>query len=197
MRWVTIGFSISAIQSTIASNLDASDRFGGSLSLKDGTPARWCHAMSYVNWVRRSVLLRMSQLPIGFAVLQLPGCSKRNIAFVGDSKHYFDVQHARVLRALGSDFFSRFQLDEHRHHIEFEQPATMARVVAQLAASPPEMIAVVGDDEAMSIKTHFADTPTIFYVDHDPVASGLVESTAYPNSNCTGVASDVPEFVNH
>ena len=144
---------------------------------------------------RRLALRWLGMLSVAAPISMLPACSERRIVFVGDRAHYFQVEHERVLRSLGSSFFSNNFCVEEKRPIVFENPSTLRSVIDALVANPPELIAVIGDDEALEMRKRLPNTPTVFYVDHDPVSAGLVRSIDRPGATTTGVANDVPAFV--
>lgn len=119
----------------------------------------------------------------------------RRIAFVGDAKHYFEVEHARILGALGERFVADANVVCELFPIEYENPERLASVAQELSRNPPDFVAVIGDDEAQVIKAAIPNVPMVFSINHDGATLGLSDTISRPSAFGTGHCGDQLEHV--
>ena len=121
--------------------------------------------------------------------------SRRRIAFVGDAKHYFEIEHPRVMAALGSGFLEETGLIVERYPVDYEDSGVVRAVAERLNRSPPSFVSVVGDPEAQIIRAAIPSVPMVFSVNHDGSVLGLSESISKPSESATGHCGDQLEHV--
>jgi ABC-type uncharacterized transport system substrate-binding protein len=146
--------------------------------------------------MRRSLILggvAVGVAAVGGRLLAQP--TRRRVAFVGDAKHYFEIEHPRVLNALGEAFATRADVSIESFPIDYEDPHTLASVADALAKYPPDFVAVIGDPEAQYIRAAIPRVPMIFSVNHDGSMLGLSRSISEPSELATGHCGDQLEHV--
>lgn len=114
----------------------------------------------------------------------------RRIAFVGDAKHYFELEHPRILSALGAGFVEEENVVIELFQINYENPGRLASVAQELARNPPDFVAVIGDDEAQTIRAAIPSVPMVFSINHDGSALGLSATISEPGAFGTGHCGD-------
>lgn len=146
--------------------------------------------------MRRHLILGAAAIGVAVAGGQLLAqTTRRRIAFVGDAKHYFEIEHPRILNALGDSFASRADVSIENFPINYEDPDTIASVADALNKSPPSFVAVIGDPEAQFIRAAIPRVPMIFSVNHDGSMLGLSRSISEPSEFATGHCGDQLEHV--
>ena len=119
----------------------------------------------------------------------------RRVAFVGDTKHYFEIEHPRVLAALGEGFSEAYGVTLERYPVDYENPSALHVVAENLRGNPPNFLAGVGDVEAEFIRAAMPNVPMVFNVNHDSSMLGLTTSISEPSSLATGHCGDQLEHV--
>ena len=119
----------------------------------------------------------------------------RRIAFVGDAKHYFELEHPRILAALGAGFADEANVVLELFQVDYENPERLFSVAQELSRNPPDFVAVIGDDEAQAIRAAIPSVPMVFSVNHDGSALGLSATISEPSGFGTGHCGDQLEHV--
>jgi putative ABC transport system substrate-binding protein len=119
----------------------------------------------------------------------------RRVAWIAQSKA---VDGALFFEALRSGLGERGYTDGREIRLEAhwgdESAQRVAQLLAEVAASRPEVILALGPPAVLARRT-IATIPVVYAYSGDPVAAGLVESLARPGGNVTGMSFLTLELV--
>jgi putative tryptophan/tyrosine transport system substrate-binding protein len=73
-------------------------------------------------------------------------------------------------------------------------PASARSAAADILASGPSVVFVIGSELARSVRQVSAEIPVMFITPGDPVAAGLVSGLARPGGNTTAMTFEFPEL---
>src|SRR4051794_19994174 len=128
---------------------------------------------------------------IGGAMVVCPGFEgkaqpRRKIAYLAPARTQHLIEaFQKGLRDLGYVEGQNLTTD---YHFASERGQTLEAAAAEVVASAPEIIVVVGVATATPAKQATTTIPIVFAPAGDPVRSGLVPSLGSPGGNLTGVS---------
>lgn len=103
-----------------------------------------------------------------------------------------DVDERGRLAAFGEELRRLGWIEKNNVQVEYRWTAArsdlLLRFSAEIVASKPDVIFVIGTTTVSTILKHTRSIPVVFVTGADPVQVGFVKSMANPGGNATGVA---------
>lgn len=147
---------------------------------------------------RRAVLVGALTAIVGAGAVHkaLANSLDKQILIVSDSKWTTQTLVDQMLRHAGGVQ----NLRELGYEISFlsipvGDVAALTASIGQVAANPPSLLVIFGDDEVLAFHDAFPQIPMVFWCNTDPSSIGLVQSLRLPGGLLTGATSDWVENV--
>ena len=147
--------------------------------------------------IRRRIVLGSSLAALSAVVpaSQFSGLSRR-IVFVYDERWTTDVDVATVIHyAGGQSRLTDLGFVIETHYVHVADSRRLTEVCESMSASPPTLLVVLGDIEALALHTALSEVPMIYMLSLDPRGSELEGSMNRRGGQCTGVSFDTANFV--
>lgn len=119
------------------------------------------------------------------------GGGRKRILIVTEIELISPRQFDRLVSHLGGkEFLHEIGYDVEYLDSKIGDKTAVENAIARVMKHPPEILVVLGDDEAVAFRKALPNVPLVFWSNSDPTTIGLAETFYRPGGFATGATSD-------